>query len=92
MPGVQTFEVKSLEPDFELRAARVLEGPFTATVKKAKGGYQVTVTADPPAHQTKVVAGKLVLVSNDPLEPSKEIRITLGRPRPGLHPRPASSR
>ena len=86
--GERTFEVKSLQSDFELHAAKVLEGPFSAVVKKTEGTYQVTVTAQPPPDQTGVIGGKLVLVSNDRLEPNKEIRLTLGKPRPGLRARP----
>jgi hypothetical protein len=77
----RVFQVKSVEANFELREARVLEGPFTATISKNESGYQVKVTAQPPPDQRDVVRGKLVLVSNDRLEPQREVRLTLGQPR-----------
>jgi len=82
----RVFPVKSLEKNFVLHQARVAEGPFTAVVNKTADGYEVKVTAQPPANQKGLVRGKLVLVSNDPLEPTKEVQLTLGQPRRQLAP------
>ena len=82
----RVFPVKSPEKNFVLRNARVAEGPFTAVVSKTDDGYEVKVTAQPPPNQKGIVRGKLVLVSNDPLEPSKEVQLTLGQPRRRIEP------
>jgi hypothetical protein len=72
------FQVASRLPDFRLAAARVLEGPFQVTVMGTGAGTRsvkvATTLAAAPAAFTR---GKLVLESNDPLEPRKEILLTL---------------
>jgi hypothetical protein len=89
----RSFEVKSSEPNFQLQSTLV-EGPFSASIEKTEGAYRVTVTPKPPPGQTGALTGKLVLLSNDPLEPRKEISLTLGRPRAARPPvaRPSASR
>ena len=74
----RTFKITSTRPGFVLKAARVDEGPFHATLAKAEEGFEVTVTATPPADQKGTVRGRLTLVSNDPVEPEKNVRLTLG--------------
>jgi len=70
-------------PAFVVREARVLAGPFTATVEKAGPGLfhvQVRVNAAAVPADERGVLGRLVILSNDPTEPSKEIPLlALGR-------------
>lgn len=89
----RTIEVTSKVPGFVLREARVEEGPFHATVTKAGDGFEVRVTAVPPPERKGVMRGRLVLVSNDPLEPRKEIGLSLAQPdRRGAAPTPSVGR
>ena len=79
----RVIQVTSRRQDFHLKAARVLEGPFRAQV--VGGGasprsVKLTSTlVGPPAAYTQ---GKLILESNDPLEPVKEIRLSIAANRP----------
>jgi hypothetical protein len=74
-------------PAFAVREARVTSGPFTATVEKAGPGlFHVHVHVDVHVNPAAVpadergVLGRLVITSNDPTEPSKEIPLlALGR-------------
>jgi hypothetical protein len=67
--------VTSTQPGFAVSRAEVLDGPFTARVRRAGAGYDVEVTAI----ETKLtrgargVNGRLRIVSNDRTEGSKEI-------------------
>lgn len=77
--GERIIQVTSQRPDFQLKTARVVEGPFQATLLPGAPNAQrsikltTTLAAAPPAH-TK---GKLVLESNDPLEPTREVALSL---------------
>jgi hypothetical protein len=96
-PKERTLRVSSSKSDFKLRDVQVQSGPFKAVLEKpdaggAEAAYEVKVTmqegAAPKADTTGEV-GKLLIVSNDPLEPKKEVslRIATGRSmgaRPGM--------
>ena len=73
----QTLTVTSARGDFRLFSADVVEGPFAAVVERAEGsgGYavRVSVVAARVRPEERGVAGKLMLVSNDPAEPRKEV-------------------
>lgn len=76
----QVLQVTSRNADFKLRAARVVSGPFVASIEPPKSGvdYQVHVALSKGHTFTAknvVDAGKLELVSNDRLEPKKEVRL-----------------
>ncbi|MBN2196477.1 MAG: DUF1573 domain-containing protein [Polyangiaceae bacterium] len=79
----RTIQVRSTRPEFRLTAARVLEGPFAAKLlgPNKNGVQEVQITATPPEGQSSTIPGKLVLVSNDPLEPNKSIKLSLVAPR-----------
>jgi hypothetical protein len=76
-PKVVSIEVRSSQPGFEVRDARVLEGPFAASVDGPladnKFRVQVTVLEDRLAGPDRGTQGKLVVLSNDRTEPEKEI-------------------
>ncbi|MGC4069183.1 MAG: DUF1573 domain-containing protein [Polyangiaceae bacterium] len=96
-PKERTLRVSSSKNDFKLKDVQVQSGPFKAVLEKPDAGgteaaYEVKVTmqegAAPKSDPTGEV-GKLVIISNDPLEPKKEVslRIPNGRsmgPRPGM--------
>jgi Protein of unknown function (DUF1573) len=74
----EILTVTSARADFRLLAADVVEGPFAAVIERgegAGGGYavRVSVVTARVAPGEHGVTGKLVLVSNDPAEPRKEI-------------------
>jgi len=73
------IQITSRRSDFRLRGARVVEGPFEATLLPPTGAGQpsiklTTKLTTPPATFTQ---GKLLLESNDPLEPKKEVTLSL---------------
>ena len=78
-----TVQVSSRLPTFRLTAARVVEGPFRATVLEAAPGaprsikLSSTLTTAPKIY----TRGKLILESNDPLEPRKEVVLSLAAAR-----------
>jgi hypothetical protein len=91
---LQTLTVTSTRADFRLLSADVVDGPFAAVIDRgqgAGGGYAVRVSVItarlvPGEHG---VMGKLVLVSNDPAEPRKEIPLFgMGAPTPIAPTRP----
>jgi archaellum component FlaG (FlaF/FlaG flagellin family) len=74
----RVLRVTSRKADFKLRQSRILSGPFVAsiTVPDSGVGYEVHVSLRKDVEPPKTVVsgmGKLELVSNDPLEPKKEI-------------------
>lgn len=91
------LKVSSSKPNFKLREAKIESGPFKANIEKAAAAagaagssgtastIDVKVTmqegATPKPNPTGEI-GKLVLLSNDPLEPKKEVslRLAVGRP------------
>jgi hypothetical protein len=88
-PGAQVVEiaVASSRPDFRLQRAEVVAGPFAASVAPARaaGHYQVRVRAVERgvSDGDRGFLGKLILISNDPAEPRKEIPLLAMGP---LHP------
>jgi hypothetical protein len=92
----RVIRVSSRKPDFKLRDAHVASGPFVAKimVPDAGVGYEVHVTLkkelDPAAAAASAVTeiGKLELLSNDSLEPKKEIPLRLA---PQFNPAPMRS-
>jgi hypothetical protein len=85
----RTLKVTSNKPDFKVSGVQVLSGPFKAELVKPDGGagfeVKVTLTGEPPKTEPGAEAGKLIITSNDALEPKKEIpiRMSSGRPQPG---------
>ena len=74
----RVLHVKSRNTDFKLRQARIVSGPFVAKIETPDSGvgYEVHVSLKktvglPSAAVT--VLGKLELVSNDPLEPKRQV-------------------
>ena len=95
----RVIRVSSRKTDFRLREARVETGPFTARIvtPDAGVGYEVHVTLKKdiePAPTAVTEIGKLELISNDPLEPKKEIPLRLA-PQfspPGMRGAPGGTR
>jgi len=89
----QILRVTSRNADFKLRQVRVASGPFTTSFDTPDGGaaYEVRVSLkrsiEPPPTVVKDV-GKLELLTNDPLEPRREVLIRFA---PGPSPSAASS-
>jgi hypothetical protein len=82
-----TFQVASRLPDFRLRAARVLDGPFQVSLIGPEiGTRSVKVVSTLSAAPAAFTQGKLVLESNDPMEPRREIRLTLSARRAPIKP------
>ena len=80
------IDVKSTQPDFEVRSIRVLEGPFAARVEHAEDGnsyrIEVTVLADRIDQEGHAAVGRLLIESNDHTEPRKQVPLfALGRIR-----------
>jgi hypothetical protein len=76
-PKVVSIEVRSSQPGFAVRGARVLEGPFAASVQGpvADNAFriQVKVLEDRFSDDRRGILGKLMVFSNDRTEPEKEI-------------------
>lgn len=77
-PGSPVVEISvaSRRSDFRLERAEVVSGPFAARVAPARGGsyvVQVRAVASAASGDRRGFLGTLVLVSNDPAEPHKEI-------------------
>ncbi len=79
------LRVSSSRSDFKLKDAKVVAGPFKAELLKSDAGtgLEIKVTLNEgtePTPDAKGEVGKLMLTSNDPLEPKKEValRLTLG--------------
>jgi hypothetical protein len=82
----RVIEVGSSRPDFRLKSAKVVSGPFKAEVLTGIGSpvasVKITTTLTSPLLTPAV--GKLVLETNDPLQPRKEISLSLEARRPGV--------
>jgi hypothetical protein len=84
--------VSSRRPDFELRRVEIVDGPFRAELgeRNPGRGHSVRVYALPEriADADRGVLGRMLLVSNDPAEPAKEVPLfALGvRREPGARP------
>lgn len=92
------LKVSSSKSDFKLQSVKVESGPFKAKIDKATtvslgaaGGatleptFDVRVTlqeGEAPKADASGEIGKLILVSNDPLEPKKEVSLRLASGRP----------
>jgi hypothetical protein len=76
-PKVNVVTVVSSQPGFTVRNARVLDGPFSATVTRSGGDahYQITITVreDQVPDEARSVTGRLLIVSDDRSEPQKEL-------------------
>jgi hypothetical protein len=76
-------KVKSLQPGFKVTSAEVVEGPFTASARRAGKDYEVEVlfAIEKLRHGVRGVNGRLRIHSNDRTEPTKELPLfALGRP------------
>ena len=92
------LKVSSGKPNFKLRDVRIESGPFKAKIEKSTpqpagvaGGVSVEPSFDvkvalqdgaAPKPDASGEIGKLILVSNDPLEPKKEVSLRLAVARP----------
>jgi hypothetical protein len=78
-PKEVVLRVKSSRADFRLDAVRVAQGPFEARFQpdQAAGGYTVSVRAIEGriSDDERGVPGKILLVSNDPAEPHKQVDV-----------------
>ncbi|MGB8295176.1 MAG: DUF1573 domain-containing protein [Polyangia bacterium] len=76
-PKLVSIEVRSSQPGFEVHGARVLEGPFAASLEGPVGDnvfrVQVRVLEERVADDSRASQGKLLILSNDRTEPKKEI-------------------
>jgi hypothetical protein len=76
-PKLVSIEVRSSQPGFAVRGARVLEGPFAASVQGPLSDnafrIQVRVLEDRVIDDSRGTLGKLMVFSNDRTEPQKEI-------------------
>jgi hypothetical protein len=86
----RVIRVSSRKTDFKLRDVRVVSGPFTAKIvtPDAGVGYEVHISLKKeietaPATVTEI--GKIELISNDSLEPKKEVPLRMA---PQFTPRP----
>jgi archaellum component FlaG (FlaF/FlaG flagellin family) len=90
-PGAKerTLKVSSSKSDFKLKSVQVQSGPFKAVAEKpdasAEATYEIKVTLQDgaaPKPDNNGEVGKLVIVSNDPLEPKKEVSLKMASGRP----------
>lgn len=69
--------VRSRQPGFVVRSARVVEGPFRATLERpsSDGSTPITVRVDNAGvpDQARAATGTLVIESNDRREPRREV-------------------
>jgi hypothetical protein len=72
-----TIVVRSSQAGFRVKAARVSEGPFRATVEKPRpdGSTPITIRARKAGipDDARAAIGKLLILSNDAREPRKEV-------------------
>ena len=74
----RVLHVTSRNADFKLHQARIVSGPFVASIETPDSGvgYGVRVSLKKGVAPAAVAdSGKLELVSNDPLEPKREVLI-----------------
>lgn len=72
-----TITVKSSQPSFVVKSARVVDGPFVATLERAdsQGRFPITIrvkNGEIP-EDARAATGTLVIESNDLREPRKEV-------------------
>ena len=82
-PRRALLRVTSTQPGFAVSRASVLEGPFTASVRRVNGGFEVEIgVADaklPPG--ARGVNGRVQITSNDRTERIKEVPLlAIGNP------------
>lgn len=89
----RVLQVKSRLPEFKLKSVKVKDGPFTATINKpdAGAGYEVRVNVTDRAKLEKMNGSELELSTNDPIEPSISVPITISSGRPRMAPPPGMS-
>jgi len=72
-----TVVVRSRQPGFSIKSARIIEGPFRATLEKPNtdGSIPVTIRVKHRAipDEARSASGKLLIQSNDAREPRKEV-------------------
>jgi hypothetical protein len=72
-----SITVKSSHPGFAVKSTRILEGPFTATIEKPNPDRSVPITIrvknQEISDDARAATGKLLIQSNDPREPNKEV-------------------
>jgi hypothetical protein len=72
-----TITVRSSQPEFQIGSVQVTEGPFAARFERSgtDGSYRidVTVLGDRLNDEARSASGKLLITSNDPTEPEKEV-------------------
>lgn len=76
----RVLHVTSRNADFKLQQARVVSGPFVANIETPDSGvgYAVRVSLRKGVTPAAIAdSGKLELVSNDPLEPKREVLIKI---------------
>ena len=71
------IQVRSSQPGFAVQAVRVTQGPFAAHFEPAEDDntyrIDVTVASDRIADEARTATGTLLIESNDPSEPHKEV-------------------
>ncbi len=80
----RVLRVRSTKENFKLLQANVVKGPFTANIEKTDAGgfqYSVRVALKEGAEPEPGVEGMLMLISNDALEPRKEIPLRIAPKR-----------
>jgi hypothetical protein len=72
-----TLVVSSSQTGFRVKSARVIEGPFSATLEQARPDGStsiiIRVKKDEIADDARAATGKLLIQSNDEREPRKEV-------------------
>lgn len=76
----RVLHVTSRNADFKLEQARIVSGPFIANIETPDSGvgYDVRVSLKKgvaPTAPAVAGSGKLELISNDPLEPKRDVQI-----------------
>jgi hypothetical protein len=72
-----TIVVRSRQSGFSIKSARIVEGPFSATIEKPNPDGSIPVTIRVRHHaipdDARSASGKLLIHSNDAREPRKEV-------------------
>lgn len=86
-----TVTVQSRQPGFVVKAARIIDGPFTAALEKANpdGSYPITIRVQNARipDDARSATGTLLVLSNDAREPKREVPLFgFGRVNKVEHP------
>jgi hypothetical protein len=84
-PKRAVLRVTSTQPGFSISRAEILEGPFTASVRRVKGGFEVEigVVEEKLSPRMSGVNGRLLITSNDRTEGKKEVPLlAIGKVKP----------